>query len=329
MSKLFAYLKYRLTLIIFYLIAVISVLVVQYLSNQDMVLARYTVLLLSFFLLLMLLVDGIRFMRHRQMLRALSLELYHTARELPEPSDALEADYIRLLNDLGCAYDGLNKQLSTARNDSLEYYTLWVHQIKTPIAALQLVLSKMSGDEAGIVRQELFKIEQYADLALRYVKLSNISSDLVIETCDLSRIVHESVKKFGVLFVYQKLSIDIAPLRQIVTSDKRWLSFIIEQIMSNALKYTPVGGIRVHMEGRALVIEDSGIGIRPEDLPRIFTKGYTGYNGRLDNRASGIGLYLAKKAADALSMTIHVASQVGVGTKVSLLFPNPGTDIFR
>lgn len=329
MSKLLAYLKYRLTLIIFYLIAVVAVLVIQYLANQDMVLARYTVLLLSFFLLLIMLVDGIRFMRHRRMLRALSAELYHTARELPEPGNALEADYIRLLHDLGRGYDALKKQLSAARNDSLEYYTLWVHQIKTPIAALRLVLSAMDGESAGVIRQELFKIEQYADLALRYVKLTDVSSDLIIETCDLSRIVHESVKKFGVLFVYQKLSVDIAPIRHAVTSDKRWLGFIIEQILSNALKYTPAGGIRICMEGRALVIQDSGIGIRPEDLPRIFTKGYTGYNGRLDNRASGIGLYLAKKAADALSMTIHITSQVGVGTKVSLLFPNPDTNIFR
>jgi signal transduction histidine kinase len=114
-----------------------------------------------------------------------------------------------------------------------------------------------------------------------------------------------------------------------VTNDKRWLLFIVEQILSNAVKYTQSGGIRVYMQGRQLVIEDSGIGIRAEDLPRIFAKGYTGYNGRLDNRASGIGLYLAKKAADALSITLHVEAEVGRGTKVYLSFPSPDTDIFR
>ncbi len=329
MSKLFAYLKYRLALIVFYLIAVAVTLAVQYLANQDLGLARYTVLLLSFFLLLILLADGVRFMRRRRVLQTLSAELYSTVRTLPEPKDALEADYVRLITDLGTAYDTLKRRLTAAYGDSLEYYTLWVHQIKTPIAALRLVLPKMDGDEAGIIRQELFKIEQYADLALRYVKLSDISSDLVIEACDLGRIVHESVKKFGVLFVYQKLSVDIAPIGRTVTSDKRWLGFIVEQILSNALKYTPTGGIRVYMEGAALVIEDSGIGIRPEDLPRIFTKGYTGYNGRLDSRASGIGLYLAKKAADALSIAIRVESRVGAGTKVSLALPDVDTDIFR
>ncbi len=329
MSKLISYLKYRLPLVVFYAVAVVLTLAVQYLAGQEMVYARYTVLLLTFFFLLILVIDGTRYMRHRNILKALAAELYHASRELPIPGDALEADYVSLLNDLGRAYDVLKKREETAQRDSLDYYTLWVHQIKTPIAALGLVLSKTEGDTAGIIRQELFKIERYADLALRYVKLSDISSDLVIEPCDLGAVVRESVKKFGVLFVYRKLSVDIAPISQTVISDKRWLGFILEQVLSNAVKYTPSGGIRIFMQSGALVIEDSGIGIRPEDLPRIFSKGYTGYNGRVDERASGIGLYLAKKAADALRISIHVESQVGSGTKVSLSFPSADTNIFR
>jgi signal transduction histidine kinase len=329
MTKLFSYLKYRLSLLLLYAIAVILILAVQFLANQEMVYARYTVLLLTFFLILILLFDGSRYMRRRLALKALSAELYHATRELPAPYNALEADYVRLLQDLGYAYDAHKKRLETARSDSLEYYTLWVHQIKTPIAALGLVLSQMEGETAGIIRQELFKIERYADLALRYVKLSDISSDLVIESCSLADVVRESVKKFGVLFVYQKLSVDIAPINAAVISDKRWLSFILEQILSNALKYTPAGGIRIYMQSGSLVVEDSGIGIRPEDLPRIFSKGYTGYNGRLDERASGIGLYLTKKAADALGISIRVESRVGTGTKVFLSFPNTDKDKFR
>jgi len=155
------------------------------------------------------------------------------------------------------------------------------------------------------------------------------TSDLVIERCDLGGIVHECIKKFGVLFIYKKLSVDISPIDFIVLSDRRWLLFILEQIISNAIKYTAKGGIRVYMQGRQLVIEDSGIGIRTEDLPRIFSKGYTGYNGRLDSRASGVGLYLAKKAAYALKIAIRVESAVGRGTKALLSFPNPDTEIFR
>lgn len=329
MIKLLSYVKYRLPLLLFYIIAVTIILAVMYLANLEMVYADYIVLLLSFFLLIILLADGIRFMRRRRALEALSATLLTAARELPEPADALEAEYVNAVQQLGGAYDTIKKRLSASHNDSLEYYTLWVHQIKTPIAALSLVLSHMDDAAAGVIRQELFKIEQYADLALRYVKLSDVSSDLVIESCPLNDIIHESVKKFGVLFVYKKLSVDISPMDITVTSDKRWLLFIVEQVLSNAVKYTQSGGIRIYMQGRLLVIEDSGIGIRPEDLPRIFTKGYTGYNGRLDNRASGIGLYLAKKAADALRISLRVESQPGKGTKVLFSFPNPDTDIFR
>ncbi len=328
MIKLLSYLKYRLTLIFFFFLAAALTLLVQFLVNQSMVYAWYTVGLMGFFLVLILFIGGIRYMRHMRMLEGLSATLYHASRELPEPINALEADYVRCLQELGSAYDTIKKQLDTARNDSLEYYTLWVHQIKTPIAGLSLVLQNMDGDTAGVIKQELFKIEQYADLALRYVKLTDISSDLVIERCFLEDIMSASVKKYAVLFVYQKLSLDMVPTDKKVMSDKRWLGFILEQILSNAIKYTYAGGVKIYLQNEKLVIEDTGIGIRAEDLPRIFMKGYTGCNGRLDNRASGIGLYLAKKAADALGITITVDSKVGMGTKVTLTFPQARSDIF-
>lgn len=328
MIKLLSYLKYRLTLIFFFFLAAALTLLVQFLVNQSMVYAWYTVGLMGFFLVLILFIGGIRYMRHMRILEGLSATLYHASRELPEPINALEADYVRCLQELGSAYDTIKKQLDTARNDSLEYYTLWVHQIKTPIAGLSLVLQNMDGDTAGVIKQELFKIEQYADLALRYVKLTDISSDLVIERCFLEDIVSASVKKYAILFVYQKLSLDMVPTDRKVMSDKRWLGFILEQILSNAIKYTYTGGVKIYLQNEKLVIEDTGIGIRAEDLPRIFMKGYTGCNGRLDNRASGIGLYLAKKAADALGITITVDSKVGMGTKVTLAFPQARSDIF-
>ena len=140
-----------------------------------------------------------------------------------------------------------------------------------------------------MLKQELFKVERYAELALQYLKLSDIANDLVIERCDLGRIVRESVKKYGLLFVYKGLSAEIAPLDLAVVSDAKWLGFILEQLISNAVKYTNAGGVKIFAENGCLVIEDSGIGIRAEDLPRIFEKGYTGYNGRVDTRASGVG----------------------------------------
>jgi signal transduction histidine kinase len=330
MNKLLSYIVYRRALLLYYVIAVAVVTTLQYLTGQDSGITGYTVLLLSFFLLIILLIDGRRYYKHRKMLENISDCLINCASELvlPEPSDPLEGEYLKLLRELANEYEALKKKVSMLQNDSLEYYTLWVHQIKTPIAALSLVLSKMEDSQAGVIKQELFKVERYADMALRYIKLSDISSDLVIETCALSELIRESAKKFSVLFVYQKLSLDIMPTKQTVLSDKRWLGFILEQLISNAVKYTNSGAVKIYIENGRLIIEDSGIGIRPEDLPRIFDKGYTGYNGRIDSRASGIGLYLAKKAADALGITIKIKSELGKGTKVYLGFPETDSDIF-
>ena len=194
---------------------------------------------------------------------------------------------------------------------------------------MRLVLRENDSAEALVLRQELFKVERYAELALQYVKLREIANDLVIERCDLGRIVRESVKKYGLLFVYKGLSVEIAPLAGSVVSDAKWLGFILEQLLSNAVKYTNEGGVKVCMESGCLVIEDSGIGIRPEDLPRIFEKGYTGYNGRVDTRASGVGLYLTRQVADALAIRIDVRSQLGHGTRVALSFPDADTFRFR
>lgn len=323
---LLAFLRYRVSLLLFYCIAAGLTFVVQFLAGQNLLYARYTVLLMSFFLAAILLFDGVRFIRRRRALRELSL--YAPPRELPSPSDALQSDYIRALTELAAAYDGLKARLNAAHGETLEYFTLWVHQIKTPIAALMLLLADMESGQAGVMKQELFKIEQYADLALRYIKLEDIAADLVIERCDIGAVVRECVKKFGLLIVYKRLSVNIDSIDAGVLSDRRWLSFILEQALSNAVKYTPAGSIHVSFGNNRLTVTDTGIGIRPEDLPRIFSKGYTGQNGRLDGRASGIGLYLAKKAADALNIRLNVQSRVGEGTTFTLILPPPDTVLY-
>ncbi len=336
MIEFLSFLKYRLSFLLFFCLSAAIIWLVLFLGNQDLGCARYISLLTGFFFVCFMYSDGARYFRQRRALKALSDGLFERMAEvgLPEPSDALEGDYSRLLTELSAAYGDLKKKLATAQNDLLEYYTLWVHQIKTPIAALRLILARAERgpngetDTVGLIRQELFKIERYADMALRYIKLSDLASDLVIEKFSLGEVVHESVKKFGILFIYQRLSLEIEPMEAVVTSDKGWLAFILEQIISNAVKYTSTGGIKIYMENGRLVVKDSGLGIRPEDLPRVFAKGYTGYNGRLDGRASGLGLYLAKKAADALGLAIRIESRVGEGTKVSLEFPEPDEAMF-
>lgn len=145
------------------------------------------------------------------------------------------------------------------------------------------------------------------------------------EIFQVEKIVRKAVKKFAAQFIGKKISIELNNLDTNVKTDEKWLGFIIEQLISNAVKYTRNGGkISIYMKetfnsaDRILVIEDNGIGITKEDIPRIFERGYTGYNGRMSKKSSGIGLYLCRKAADKLGISIAIESKLDKGTKVLL-----------
>lgn len=209
---------------------------------------------------------------------------------------------------------------------------MWAHQIKTPLSALKLLL-QLEGNlsERGELEQEVFKIEQYVELALQYVRLDHMENDLEFKEYDLKKLVRQTVKKYSVIFINKKLSIDMDGVSGKVLTDEKWLSLILEQLLSNALKYTNQGGIRFYMEPgqeKTLVIQDTGIGIREEDVHRIFERGFTGYNGRMDKKSTGIGLYLCKKAADQLGHKIHIESKVGEGTRVMLDLRSDKLEIF-
>lgn len=211
--------------------------------------------------------------------------------------------------------------------EMMDYYGMWAHQIKTPIAAMRiLVQSGMDREEneenQKLFRQlqmELFKTEQYVEMVLSYLKIGDIAKDMVLERCDLGKVVRQAVKKYSRLFILQKLSLEMGEIAEIVLTDEKGLSFVVEQILSNALKYTKSGSVSIYLEQEGvLVIKDTGIGISAEDLPRIMEKGYTGYNGRIDKRSTGIGLYLCKKVMDKLHHQLRIDSEDGKGTKVVL-----------
>ena len=157
-------------------------------------------------------------------------------------------------------------------------------------------------------------------MALHYARMESISADLSFERLDVDALVKKALKKFWLLFSGAGLNLQLEASHAYVVTDGKWFSFVIEQILSNALKYTPSGKISIYMEEACLVIEDTGIGIWPEDLPRVFEKGFTGYNGRTDKKSTGIGLYLCKSVMDKLMHKIWIESEAGKGTKVYLSF---------
>lgn len=207
-------------------------------------------------------------------------------------------------------------------NDLLDYYTLWVHQVKTPIAASSLLIGDLKDKEAkSQLEQELFKIESYVHLVLQYLRLESFHDDLVLKQENLADLVREVVKKYALFFIQQGLSLNLHDLDHTIVTDKKWFLVILEQVLSNSLKYTKEGSIEIYFHEDSLYIKDTGLGIQNADLLRVFERGFSGYNGRLTQQSSGLGLYLSKKIADQLGHKIAIDSQVGQGTTVSIAFP--------
>ncbi len=238
---------------------------------------------------------------------------------LPATDDVLDADYQQIIRLL-CEEAKTREDAASARfTDMVDYYTVWAHQIKTPIASMRLTLS---GEDSALSRTlsgELSRIEQYVEMVLMFLRLDSDSTDYVIRECSLDGIVRQAVRKFAGEFINRRLSLNYGLSDTTVLTDEKWLSFVIEQVLSNALKYTREGGISITLESpKTLCISDTGIGIAPEDLPRIFEKGFTGYNGRGDMKASGIGLYLCRRICRNLGHSISAESEPGRGTVIRI-----------
>lgn len=253
---------------------------------------------------------------------------------MPAAETLPEAVYQEMIAQEEQEKRSLVTEYDAARQDAADYYTMWIHQIKTPIAAMRLLLEdKEETPQTSAqkqAREELFKIEEYAEMALHYARLDSLSSDLSFKKQEIYGIIRRAVKKYGILFIGSGLTFSMEPFSCCAVTDEKWISFVIEQILSNAIKYTKTGGIRVYGadekgeecrgEVAYVVIQDTGMGIREEDLPRIFERGFTGRNGRVDQKATGIGLYLCRQIMDRLSHRIWVESREREGTKVILGF---------
>lgn len=237
---------------------------------------------------------------------------------LPEPEGIVDSDYQQLISVLKEKIAEITAQTDSRIRDTVDYYTVWAHQIKTPIAAMRLTLQKEDVPEARRLASELSRIEQYVEMVLVFVRLGSDYSDYVFARQDIDEIIRSSVKKFASEFIDRRIRLEYDSVDIQAVTDEKWFAFVIEQLLSNALKYTREGSIKIYSEGKVLCIKDTGIGIAPEDLPRVFDKGYTGCNGRTDRRASGLGLYLCRRICQNLGIDISISSTVGEGTTVSL-----------
>ncbi len=303
--------------------------------NSEIMRVLYPVMVTTFIGLTGLVIG---YMRHIRKIHSMENAYRYVERNNRGPDDLnivtdqhAEAILIAIANELMAKFKTLEESYFLNEKDRESYYALWSHQIKTPITSLKLLLEEMHDEDDFLARryqmlEEILKIEQYMEMILHYNRIGDMSKDLEIEEVALQKVVHHVLKKFSILFINRRFKIVVEVPEVMVISDKKWLTLVIEQILSNAIKYTESGSITIRAvqqgDSVQLIVEDTGIGIRAEDIERVFEKGFTGYNGRLDQRASGIGLFLVKKVMDQLNHTIKIKSELGEGTQVVLGFGN-------
>lgn len=280
----------------------------------------YPVLICSLIGVLLVIADlWHTFRRHRRFFMLLKLPAA-LMEDFPEAQSVTEADCLRIIDALRREQKETQAGMELRYAEMVDYYTVWAHQIKTPIASMRLTLQNEDSSLSRTVQEDLFRIEQYVEMVLTFLRLDSDSTDYVIKEYCLDEIVRQALRHFAGQFISRKIRLVYEPLTCGVVTDEKWLLFVLEQVIGNALKYTPSGGtvtVRLEEPG-TLCICDTGIGIAPEDLPRIFEKGYTGYNGRSDKKASGIGLYLCRRICTNLGHRILVNSSPESGTVVKI-----------
>ncbi|WP_294343394.1 sensor histidine kinase [uncultured Clostridium sp.] len=326
-----SYLKERFKVIIAFVTFVVIFFIVYSLYHISVEPILYSSILVVTLAMIFSIYDFYKYYANSIKIKSILRDIQYIEDSLPESRCLLEQYYQEIIKNL---YERNKRMESISDNNNsemIEYYTMWVHQIKTPIAALHMILQSMElGKEKRAISQELFKIEQYVEMALHFVRMGTMSSDLRLESYSIKSIVNDVIKKYSTIFINKKIKLNLEDIDIEVITDEKWISFVLEQIISNALKYTKKGTISIYMDNKSketLVIEDTGIGIAKEDIPRVFERGFTGYNGRMDKKSTGIGLYLCKKILDNLSHKINIDSEIGKGTTVAIDFSRKNIEI--
>ncbi|MGL4607554.1 MAG: ATP-binding protein [Eubacteriaceae bacterium] len=317
------FLKSRMKVSFFFILFILIFVVTDALYNLPMEPTLYGCLLvfvLAFFLGSM---DYFKFRNKHAHLAQLKMGILNGGESFPIGKDLIEEDYQELVQTLIRENEKRTSEYDNREKDAKDYYTLWAHQIKNPISAMGLLLQ--NGEEGSknkiLQEQELLKIEQYVEMVLQYIRLDDLSSDLVLKNYSLQKLLNQAIKKFSIIFINRKIALDFKKMETMVITDGKWLVFVLEQILSNALKYTNQGKISIYMDPtkeKTLVIDDTGVGIKPEDINRVFEKGFTGYNGRMDRKSTGIGLYLTSQILEKLAHKITITSELGKGTTVKI-----------
>ncbi|MBU3186252.1 sensor histidine kinase [Clostridium estertheticum] len=322
------YLKENLRLLVFYFILMGFILLTICFDRQNRVLTSNVlyIIFVSFFMLIIYIsIDYyVQFQHIKKLLFVKDSE--DKTPILPSPMDYRDEIYAQIIQMIYEDFMKMARVTETDFKENAEFMTAWVHEIKTPITTSKLLLES---EEKGCdsLKEEIEKIDDYVEKVLCYSRSNSFSQDYILSEVSINKLIKESIKRHSIIFIKKHIKlINKVPETLIIDTDKKWLLFIIDQLLSNSLKYTSNGGsiIFKHTEAEKevlLIVEDTGIGIKSEDINRLFKKSFTGFNGRNENlKASGMGLYLSQKIAKKLGHYITLESEYGKGAKVIIHF---------
>ncbi|WP_208324094.1 sensor histidine kinase [Paenisporosarcina antarctica] len=305
---------------------------VYVLARLPLDLFLYSLELAVFLFIAYLIAQYVRYAKRYELIKNLQTANVSSLEEVSQGADPRDWMYMEKLDSLLRDLRELENLHADRQADQLDYFILWLHQIKTPISAISLLNQSSASKEVKQIAQELLRLEDYTHMALNYVKLEESGAEMDLEEVDMDEIIKKAVKKYSILFIYKGIKLDYRTVGMQVLSDGQWLQNLLEQILSNSLKYTPSSGtIYIYKDTnneQTLVIEDNGIGIRPEDLPKIFNKGYSGLNGRLHEKSTGLGLFLSKKICQRLGHQLDIQSEQGTGTRVLIDMSRKELEVF-
>ena len=328
------FLRNRICLILFYFILMLFISLVVYFNNEVRIsienIAYINVVGFVMFILY-LIFEYLKNKRYYDVIKyIIENQEENIVNSLPKSSNYQQRLYGELLMKVNEEFNLKTDKLYELKKENVDFTNSWVHEIKTPIAACRLVIEnsvyKSKEETLSNLEDEIDHIENYVEQALYYSRLDSFSKDYLINEINMHSLIIGVVKKHAKEFIGKKIKIEISDLEFTIDSDKKWLFFILDQILSNSLKYTKANGIikiiGVLMQNeKRIVIEDNGIGIKSEDVHRVFDKGFTGYNGRENFKATGMGLYLSKSLATKLGHHITIQSKHCEYTRVTVHFP--------
>lgn len=315
MTLLISYIKDHLSWVLVWAFSLLFLLFLFVLYRLHLEIYIFFFLIVFLLAIVFLGCDFLQYRRIHKILSKYNADTVHLALD-EKVRNLYQKDLFRLLQIQNEKLEAVANDKDRFIQENTDFYTMWIHQVKLPIAAMNLLLEEEEVDRPSY-KTQLLRLDQYTDMVLAAIRMHSKQSDFLFSWVSLDSMIRTSIRYFSTQFIINNIRLEYETVDLKIITDEKWFVFVLEQVLSNSLKYTNKNGvIQIYLEQDWLVIEDNGIGIDQSDLARVFEKGFTGYNGRSYLKATGMGLYLCKEILSKLSSSIRIESKLGQYTKV-------------